>query len=160
PYHKGLVRPALEKRVTFRPVAEGRITPRLRQAIDRFEGEQLRITRADRDRILREHHKLTKQAGPGHEAMTSFGQWLADPNAIDPGTGKPFYRAQLQDAIDHYSHRPPSELPDEKVVRETVVGHLKNLQHLSHADMQRAYKASLTQAEKKRALEPELEKHR
>lgn len=155
PYHKGLVRPALEKRVTAKPVPAGRISPSLRKSFDRFEGEHLRITRASRDQVIHDHVKTLK--GTDRQgAIVPFGQWLADPKAINPATGVKFATEHLNEAIKHFSKAPPHEFPEEAAIRKANVEHLKALQG---RDLTKAYGAAQKIAADKRALEPELVKH-
>jgi hypothetical protein len=156
PYTKGLVRPAVEKKVSAKPIPAGRVSPNLRRAYDRFEGEHLAITRATREGIAH-HYNQTVGKTPVNGAVVPFGQWLADPKVINPETKVPFAREHLQEAVDHFSKAPKGEFAQEAKIREANVAHLKGLQG---KDLNKPYQASLQVAREKRALEPELVKHR
>jgi hypothetical protein len=156
PYHKGLVRPMLERKASERPIPTRSVSPSLREAYDRFEGEHLRITRATRDSVL-QHRAKTVKGVKNQGAIVPFGQWLSDPRAINPETGNPLVGGHLQEAIEHFSKPPPGEFPHEAKIREANVAHLKGLQG---RDLQPAYRAALKVASDKRDLEPELIKHR
>jgi hypothetical protein len=154
PYSKGLVRPALEKKVSATEIPTGRVSPALRKSFDRFEGEHLRVTRATRDSILNHRAKAVKGV-PDQGAITPFGQWLANPKALDD-VGKPLYKKQLGEMVEHLEKAPPGEFKQEAQVREANVKHLKALQGKS---LDKPYAAALQVAKDKAALEPELIKH-
>ncbi len=155
PYTKGLVRPALEKKATARPIPTGRVSPNLRKSFDRFEGEHLAITRRTRDTIAHNHAKTVGKT-PNNGAMVPFGQWLADPKAVDEA-GNNLHQSQLQEMIDHLKAPLAGEHAHEAQIREANVKHLEGLKG---KDLSKAYQTSLKVAADKRALEPELIKHK
>lgn len=154
PYHKGLVRPALEKKITPKPIPTGRVGPNLRKAYDRFEGEHLRITRATRDSIINHRQKAIKGV-PDQGAVVPFGQWLAHPKALDEA-GKPLYQKHLTEMAQHLEQVPPGEFKQEAAIREANLAHVKALQG---KNLTPAYEAAMRVAKDKTALEPELIKH-
>jgi hypothetical protein len=156
PYSKGLVRPALEKKITERPIPTSRVGPQLRKSFDRFEGEHLRITRATRDSIAT-HRTQAVKGVPNKGAIVPFGQWLADPKALDEA-GKPLAQKQLGEMAKHLEKAPAGEFKHEADIREANLKHVKALQGQA-GNLSKAYEAAKQVAKDKAALEPELVKH-
>jgi hypothetical protein len=154
PYSKGLVRPALEKKISQRPIPTSRAGSQLRKSFDRFEGEHLRVTRATRDSIAA-HRAKTVKGVPNQGAIVPFNQWLADPKVLGED-GKPLYQKQLGDMIEHLEKAPAGEFKQEAEIRQANVKHLQGLQG---RDLSKAYGAAKVVAKDKADLEPELVKH-
>ena len=148
------MRPALEKKVSERPVPTSKVGPNLRKAFDRLEGEHLHITRETRDSIIA-HRAKTVKGVPDQGAIVPFGQWLADPKAVD-ADGNPLYKRQLSEMVGHLEKAPAGEFKHKADIREANVQHLKALQGKT---LDKPYEAALKVAKDKANLEPELVKH-
>lgn len=156
PYHKGLIRPAVERKFTERRIPTSKVSQNLRRAFDRFEGEHLRVTRQTRDLVSKRHHETVKGVA-NKGAIVPFGQWLADPSVINRDTGRAFAAEHLDEMIAHLRNPPEGEFPQEAAIREA---NLKHLEGLRGKNLSQAHEAAMQVAADKRALEPELVKHR
>ncbi len=165
PYHKGQVRSQIEKAIGNKPIPPHATPRKIKGHVNRLEGESLRIENATREEARKQINSFTKASKtrrvPGHHAINQFNVGLlADPRILDR-EGKPLYRKQLAEAIEHYSKTPKEEQPEIRAMRDQLVQHLKELEGsvAFEANPHAAYKGALGTAKAKAAQEPELAEH-
>ncbi len=157
PYYKGIVRAKTEAKLAAKPMPETKAGHVLKRNFDQLESEALAATRASREKIGHDYHKMLKE--PGSETVGHFGSGLlADPKVLAKD-GTPLYRKQLAEAIEHFSKAPKDELPAHEATRLEVRAHLVALQHEPHSYFEKGFQTAKTIAARKRALEPEMKQH-